>query len=197
VLLKVAKCKKPLGASGFAYMHISLQGHEMDPEIVRAIWFDCPDLSDTAHKLLLALAYHCHHSPSCYPSVRRLSQMIRRSTRQTRSLLHQLEKAGYISISVHRGRRKSNAYTINRKLIPPVLPQNGKSMPLIFPKIGNPDCRSKSEVQTSPELEREEEREKTRAREEEIAKKAKSKEFLEYLGAKPDGVFSHSSLNGH
>src|SRR5215217_1536916 len=158
----------------------------MDPDIVRAIWFDCPDLSDTAHKLMLAIAYHCHHSPSCYPSVRRLSQMIRRSTRQTRALLHQLEKAGYISIGVRRGRGKSNTYTINRKPMPPVSPQNGKSTPPILAKIGNPDFLSKSEVQTSPELEREEEREKTRAREEEIAKKAKSKEFLLYLGANPE-----------
>jgi hypothetical protein len=169
----------------------------MDPDIVRAIWFDCPDLSDTAHKLLLALAYHCHHSPSCYPSVPRLAQMIRRSPRQTRSLLHQLEKAGYISIRVRRGRGKSNVYTINRISISPVSPQNGKSSVPIFQKIGNPDFLSKSEVQTSPELLMEEEREKTRTREEEIVKKAKSKEFLEYLGAKPDGVFSHSSFNGH
>jgi hypothetical protein len=43
----------------------------------------------------------------------------------------------------------------------------------------------------------EEEREKTLAREEEIAKKAKSREFLIYLGAKTDGVIAHSSLNGH
>jgi hypothetical protein len=169
----------------------------MGAEIVRAIWFDCPDLSDTAHKLLLALAYHCHHGPSCYPSVRRLSQMIRRSTRQTRALLHQLEKAGYISIHVHRGRGKSNTYTINRKPTPPVSPQNGKSSVPIFSEIGSPEFLSKSEVQASPELEMEEEREKTRAREEEIAQKAKTKEFLIYLGANPEGVFSHSSLNGH
>jgi DNA-binding PadR family transcriptional regulator len=169
----------------------------MDPDIVRAIWFDCPDLSDTAHKLLLALAFHCHHSPSCYPSVRRLSLMIRRSTRQTRALLHQLEKAGYISIRVRRGRGKSNTYTINRKSTSPVSAKNGKSTHPIFPKIGNPDFLSKSEVQTSPELLMEEERKKTRAREEEIAKKASSEEFLTYLGATPGGVFSSQSLNGH
>jgi hypothetical protein len=123
--------------------------------------------------------------------------MIRRSTRQTRALLHQLEKAGYISIHVHRGRGKSNTYTINRKPTPPVLPQNGKSSVPIFSEIGSPEFLSKSEVQASPELEMEEEREKTRAREEEIAQKAKTKEFLIYLGANPEGVFSHSSLNGH
>jgi hypothetical protein len=171
----------------------------MDAEIIRAIWFDCPDLSDTEHKLLLALAYHCHHSPSCYPSVGRLSLMIRRSTRQTRVLLHQLEKAGYISISVRRGRGKSNAYTINRKPIPPVLPQNGKSAVPIFPKIGSLDCLSKSEVQTSPELEMEEEREKTRARmeEEERELKAKAKNFLASAGLTTESLIWQDSFNGH
>ena len=42
----------------------------MDLTILHAIWFDCPDLPDTAHKLLLALAYH--GSP-CWPSVERLA----------------------------------------------------------------------------------------------------------------------------
>jgi|SRR5687768_5673576 len=81
----------------------------MDLAILHAIWFDCPGLPDTAHKLLLALAYH--GSP-CWPSVERLATMIRRSERQTQYLLRQLEQERYISVEKGRGRRKSNTYTI-------------------------------------------------------------------------------------
>jgi hypothetical protein len=42
----------------------------MDLAILHAIWFDCPELPDTAHKLLLALAYHGN---PCWPSVERLA----------------------------------------------------------------------------------------------------------------------------
>jgi hypothetical protein len=59
----------------------------MDAEILHAIWFDCKDLSDSQHKLLLALAYHCHHSLTCFPSIPRLAVMIRKKPRQTRTLL--------------------------------------------------------------------------------------------------------------
>ena len=110
----------------------------MDAEILHAIWFDCKDLSDSQHKLLLALAYH--GSP-CWPSIRRLAQMIRRTPRQTRTLLRELEKTGYVRIKIQRGRNKSNIYTLNRKRILPILE-----------KIGNLDFLSKSEVQTSFEL---------------------------------------------
>ena len=79
------------------------------PSILHAIWFDCPDLPDTAHKLLLALAYH--GSP-CWPSVERLATMIRRSERQTQYLLRHLEQEGYITVEKGRGRSKSSAYTI-------------------------------------------------------------------------------------
>jgi hypothetical protein len=108
------------------------------------------------------------------------------------------EKAGYISISVRRGRGKSNTYTINRKSIPPVLPKNGKSTHPIFSKIGNPDFLSKSEVQTSPELEREEERENTRAREEEEEReiRAKAKNFLNSAGLTRKSLIWQDSFNG-
>ena len=55
----------------------------MDAEILHAIWFDCKDLSDSQHKLLLALAYHGvpagRHSPTF--------QDDRQTVRQTRTLL--------------------------------------------------------------------------------------------------------------
>ena len=81
----------------------------MDLAILHAIWFDCSDLPDTAHKLLLALAYH--GSP-CWPSVERLATMIRRSERQTQYLLRHLEQEGYITVKKGRRRSKSNTYTI-------------------------------------------------------------------------------------
>ena len=81
----------------------------MDLAILHAIWFDCPGLPDTAHKLLLALAYH--GSP-CWPSVERLATMIRRSERQTQYLLRHLEQEGYITVKKGRGRSKSSTYTI-------------------------------------------------------------------------------------
>ena len=143
----VAENLKPLaGTRGYGIPIHSQKGLEMDREIVSAIWFGCHDLSDTEHKLLLALAFH--ESP-CWPSVRRLALMIRRKPRQTRSLLYQLQKQGYISILVQRGRGKSNLYTINRQKLLPILE-----------KIGNPDCRSKSAIQIAPELKREKERKK-------------------------------------
>jgi len=81
----------------------------MDLAILHAIWFDCPDLPDTAHKLLLAIAYHGN---PCWPAVGRLATMIRRSERQTQYLLRQLEQEGYISVEKGRGRSKSSTYTI-------------------------------------------------------------------------------------
>jgi hypothetical protein len=67
----------------------------MDLAILHAIWFDCPELPDTAHKLLLALAYHGN---PYWPAVGRLATMIRRSERQTQYLLRQLEQGGYITV---------------------------------------------------------------------------------------------------
>jgi DNA-binding transcriptional regulator YhcF (GntR family) len=81
----------------------------MDHAILHAIWFDCPNLPDTAHKLLLALTYH--GSPCC-PSVERLAVMIRRSERQTQYLLRHLEQEGYITVKKGEGRSKSSTYTM-------------------------------------------------------------------------------------
>ena len=65
----------------------------MDAEILHAIWFECKDLSDIERTLLQALAYHCHNTYTCWPSVNRLSRMIRRTQRHTRRLLINLEQA--------------------------------------------------------------------------------------------------------
>ena len=102
----------------------------MDNEILSAIWFGCKDLTDTEHKLLLALAHHANAVYSCWPSVPRLARMIRRQPRQTRTLLRKLERMGYLTIKIQHGRKKSNIYTLNRQKLLPV-----------FQKTGNPDCR--------------------------------------------------------
>jgi MarR-like DNA-binding transcriptional regulator SgrR of sgrS sRNA len=148
----------------------------MDAEILHALWFDCHDLSDIQRTLLQALAYHCHHGNSCYPSVRRLALMIRRTHRQTQTLLRQLEKAGYITIIVRRGRGHSNLYTINMK---PRLHISGK--------IRSLDFISKYEAQTSPELLKEEEKNKEETPE----------ELLLRLGLTPGSGVWIASLNGH
>ena len=144
----------------------------MDAEILHALWFDCHDLSDSEHKLLLALAHHCHHSLSCWPSVGRLSQMIRRTERQTHTLLYQLKKKEYITIVVRKGRGHSNLYHLNRKRILPYLN-----------KTGSPDFRSKPEVQTSDEFLLEEEKKKAL--------------LLEHLGITEGSELWIASMNGH
>jgi DNA-binding MarR family transcriptional regulator len=144
----------------------------MDTEILSAIWFSCNDLSDSEHKLLLALAYHCHHSLSCWPSIPRLAQMIRRTERQTHTLLYRLEKKGYITIVVRKGRGHSNLYHLNRKRILPYLD-----------KTGSPEFRSKPEVQTSDELLLEEER--------------KKEGLLRHLGLEEGSTVWIAAMNGH
>lgn len=121
----------------------------MDNEILHAIWFDCPELSDTAQKLLLALHYHCHHSLTCWPSVGRLSVMIRRTERHTRRLLRSLEARGYIRTKVRRGRTHTSRYTLNRTRICQVLQERGH--------VGVP---SKPDMEMSPEFLEEEEKKK-------------------------------------
>jgi len=145
----------------------------MDAEILHAIWFECKDLSDTQHKLLLALAYHGN---PCWPSVKRLAVMIRRKPRQTRSLLYELQKLDYIGIKVQRGRGKSNLYTINRQKLLPILP-----------KIGSPDCRSKSAIQSAPELLMEKERKEDQNPEALLLK----------LGLTRGSVVWIAAMNGH
>jgi hypothetical protein len=143
----------------------------MDAEILHAIWFDCKDLSDTERTLLQALVFHCHHSLSCWPSIPRLSLMIRRTERQTHTLLYRLEKKEYITIIVRKGRGYSNLYHLNRKRILPYLD-----------KTGSPEFRSKPEVQTSDELLKEEE---------------KNKEgLLRYLGLEEGSKVWIASMNG-
>jgi hypothetical protein len=144
----------------------------MDNEILTAIWLNCKDLSDSEHKLLLALAHHCHHSLSCWPSIPRLSQMIRRTERQTHTLLYRLEKKGYITILVRKGRGHSNLYHLNRKRILPYLD-----------KTGSPEFRSKPEAQTSDELLLEEER--------------KKEGLLRHLGLEEGSTVWVASMNGH
>jgi MarR-like DNA-binding transcriptional regulator SgrR of sgrS sRNA len=144
----------------------------MDPTILHALWFECPVLSDTQHKLLLALAYHCHHGVSCHPSVPRLARMIRRSVRQTRTLLRQLEQAGYLHVQGQRGRGHANTYTLNRQRILPV-----------FSETGSVDCRSKPEVQTAAEFKQEKER-------------TDLPRFLKRLGLTPGSDAWHAALNG-
>jgi len=139
----------------------------MNAEILASIWFSCHDLTDTQHKLLLAIAYH--GSP-CWPSVRRLSQMIRRTPRQTRTLLRELEKIGYIKAKIQKGRNQSNIYTLNRKRILPT-----------SKKTGHLDFLFKSEVQTSAELEGEKERKKG---------------LLRHLGISEGSVVWVSAMNG-
>jgi MarR-like DNA-binding transcriptional regulator SgrR of sgrS sRNA len=145
----------------------------MDAEILHAIWSECKDLSDTQHKLLLALAFH--GSP-CWPSVRRLAVMIRRKPRQTRTLLYELQELGYISIKVQRGRGKSNLYTINRQQLLP-----------ISEKIGSPDYRSKSAIQIASEL----------LREEEKNKEENPEALLLKLGLTRGSVVWIAAMNGH
>jgi hypothetical protein len=144
----------------------------MDNEILSAIWFGCKDLTDTEHKLLLALAHHANAVYSCWPSVRRLSLMIRRTHRQTQRLLMQLEKKKYITILVRRGRKHSNLYTINMT-----------SKFHISEKIRHPGVASKYDIQVSPELKEEEER--------------KKEEQLRRLGLTPGSQVWIASLNGH
>jgi DNA-binding MarR family transcriptional regulator len=145
----------------------------MDAEILHAIWFECKDLSDSQHKLLLALAYH--GSP-CWPSVRRLALMIRRTHRQTQRLLIQLETKGYITIIVRRGRKHSNLYTINMT-----------SMRHISEKIRHPDVTSKYDIQMSPELKKEEEKNK----------EENPEALLLRLGLTPGSTVWQACLNGH
>jgi DNA-binding MarR family transcriptional regulator len=148
----------------------------MDMEILSAIWFSCNDLNDSEHKLLLALAHHCHHSLSCWPSVPRLSQMIRRTERQTHTLLYRLEKKGYITIVVRKGRGHSNLYHLNRKRTLPYLD-----------KTGSPEFRSKPEIQTSDELLLEEERKEEQNPEDLLLK----------LGLTRGSVVWIAAMNGH
>jgi len=121
----------------------------MDTEILTAIWFGCKDLSDIERTLLQALAFHCHNTYTCWPSVPRLAQMIRRTDRQTQTLLRRLEKAGYITTVVRRGRGHTNLYVINPKHILH-----------LFEKIRSLDFTSKGEAQTSPKFLKEEEKNK-------------------------------------
>ena len=142
----------------------------MDAENLHAIWFECKDLSDSQHKLLLALAYHCHHGLTCFPP--RLAVMIRKKPRQTRTLLWELARVGYITIKVQRGRGKSNLYTINRQKLLPVLP-----------KIGSPDCRSRPAIAIAAELLMEEER--------------KKEGLLRHLGLEEGSTVWIAAMNGY
>jgi MarR-like DNA-binding transcriptional regulator SgrR of sgrS sRNA len=122
--------------------------------------------------LLQALAYHCHHTYSCFPSVGRLSRMIRRTERHTQTLLRRLENAGYITTVIRKGRGRSNLYTINPKRILHLLE-----------KTRSLDFTSKGEAQTSPELLMEEER--------------KKEKFLLQLGRTPGSQVWIASMNGY
>lgn len=144
----------------------------MDADILTAIWFECKDLSDIERTLLQALAFHCHNSYTCWPSVGRLSIMIRRTERHTRRLLRILDEMSYISTEVQRGRNHSNLYTINRTRICPV-----------SEKIGHGDVRSKSDMQVSPEFKEEEER--------------KKEGLLRHLGLEEGSEIWIASMNGH
>jgi MarR-like DNA-binding transcriptional regulator SgrR of sgrS sRNA len=148
----------------------------MDAEIVHAIWFNCHDLPDIQRTLLQALAFHCHHTNSCYPSVPRLARMIRRTERQTQTLLRRLEKTGYITTIVRRGRGHSNLYTINTKYILH-----------LFEKTRSPDFTSKGEAQTSPEF----------LKEEEKNKEENTEALLLRLGLTPGSTVWQACLNGH
>jgi hypothetical protein len=148
----------------------------MDNEILSALWFSCNDLPDIQRTLLQALVFHCHHTNNCYPSVPRLARMIRRTERQTQTLLRKLEKAGYITTIVRRGRGHSNLYTINTKRILH-----------LFEKTRNLDFTSKGEAQTSPELLREEERKK----------EENPEPLLLMLGLTPGSGVWIAAMNGH
>jgi MarR-like DNA-binding transcriptional regulator SgrR of sgrS sRNA len=98
--------------------------------------------------------------------------MIRRTHRHTQRLLSQLEKKGYITIQVQRGRKHSNIYTINMT-----------SKRHISEKIRHPDDVSKYDIQVSLELLKE--------------KEGKKEDLLEYLGlTRGSGVWT-AALNGH
>jgi hypothetical protein len=97
--------------------------------------------------------------------------MIRRTPRQTRTLLRELEKTGYIKVKIQRGRDRSNIYTLNRKRILPV-----------SKKTGNPDFLFKSEVQASAELEEQKERKEG---------------LLRHLGISEGSVVWVSAMNGN
>jgi hypothetical protein len=98
--------------------------------------------------------------------------MIRRTERQTHTLLYRLEKKGYITIVVRKGRGHSNLYHLNRKRILPYLD-----------KTGSPEFRSKPEVQTSDELLLEEER--------------KKEGLLRHLGLEEGSTVWIAAMNGH
>jgi Helix-turn-helix domain len=148
----------------------------MDAEILHAIWFECKDLSDTQHKLLLALAYHCHHGYTCFPSIPRLAAMIRRKRRQTHTLLHELERVGYITIQGGGGRKHPNQYTLKvQKLL------HGSKKP------GNNYCTSKRAIAIAPELLMEEEREK----------EENPEALLLKLGLTRGSVVWIAAMNGH
>jgi hypothetical protein len=144
----------------------------MDNEIVTAIWLECKDLTDIERTLLQALAYHCHNTYTCWPSVERLARMLRKTKRHTRRLLRMLEEKGYISVKVQSGRNHPNIYTINRtKLCPP------------SEKRGQGYVLSKEDKAMSPEFQ--------------LEKEGKKGQFLEHLGLTEGSTIWVAALNGH
>jgi helix-turn-helix protein len=149
----------------------------MDSDILTAIWLDCKDLSDPERNLLQALAHHCHHKTyTCWPSVGRLSKMIRRTERHTRRLLRSLEEKEYISVKVQRGRNHTNLVTINRTRICP-----------LFGKTGHSYDPSKPDIQVSAEL----------LMEKEENKEENPEGLLGWLGLTPGSEVWIASMNGH
>jgi hypothetical protein len=171
----------------------------MDHSIVLAIWEGCPDLSEPARSLLQALVFHCHHGDTCFPSVKTLARFIRRKHRQTQKLLRDLEKKGYITVRVGRGRGHSTRYTINTQTIlhraenmhsEMHLSENMHSRVHLSEKTCTLECTSKHALQSAPKLLWEEEKTQNHPR-------AREETLLKRLGLTPGSDAWKAALNGH
>jgi len=135
----------------------------MATKITAEVW-EHSQAQDSELLLLLALAdYADSDLAQCWPSVRRLSCMIRKSERQTRYLLRKLEKGGHIAVTLKGSARKTNLYQILR---PWCMGQE-----LLQENICAPEtlCPSDGAIAVAPDPTADptpEEKQKTRAREE-------------------------------
>jgi hypothetical protein len=164
---------------------------DMSVKIMAEVW-EHSQAKGSELLLLLALSHYADSvRAECWPSVRRLALMIRMSERNTQYLLRKLAKDGHIAITLRGSTRKTNLYRI---LFP------WCKLCTMHKCSGATGCTLDGARTLAPDPKSEpkpEERENLRVREEKIAEKAKSNEFLIYLGATPGGVFSPSSHNGH
>lgn len=80
-------------------------------------FFDETDLKDSQLLLALAIADHANSEGVSFPGTTLLSKKIRKSPRQTKLLIKQLEEAGYMEIIRGSGRKHYSRYQL-RKVLP-------------------------------------------------------------------------------